>query len=67
MTIPHIYNELDRQIKPFNELFLELKNLQKRDIEIDTLSMGMSNDFEAAICKGATIVRIGSALFGKRV
>jgi pyridoxal phosphate enzyme (YggS family) len=35
-------------------------------LPVDTLSMGMSDDFEAAIAEGATIVRIGSALFGQR-
>ena len=33
---------------------------------LDTLSMGMSGDYEAAILEGATIVRIGTALFGER-
>jgi PLP dependent protein len=33
---------------------------------MDTLSMGMSDDFEAAIAEGATIVRVGTAIFGKR-
>ena len=33
---------------------------------LDTLSMGMSDDLEAAIMEGATIVRVGSAIFGKR-
>jgi uncharacterized pyridoxal phosphate-containing UPF0001 family protein len=35
-------------------------------ITLDTLSMGMSDDFEAAIAEGATMVRIGSAIFGER-
>ena len=36
------------------------------DSRVDTLSMGMSEDFELAIAEGATMVRIGSALFGAR-
>ena len=36
-------------------------------IDLDTLSMGMSNDFRAAILEGATIVRIGTAVFGPRL
>jgi hypothetical protein len=35
-------------------------------LAIDTLSMGMSDDFEAAVAEGATMVRIGSAIFGAR-
>ncbi|MBO5137256.1 MAG: YggS family pyridoxal phosphate-dependent enzyme [Spirochaetaceae bacterium] len=37
------------------------------DLQLDELSMGMSNDYEIAISEGATIVRIGSAIFGSRV
>lgn len=46
------------------ELLLTIND--KLDLELDTLSMGMSNDLELAIAEGATIVRIGSALFGHR-
>lgn len=49
--------------KSMAELFAEL---QSRGLELDTLSMGMSQDFEAAISAGATIIRIGSRLFGPR-
>lgn len=53
-----------------NEFFLELgairDRLAKAGLELDTLSMGMSADFEAAIAAGATFVRIGTALFGAR-
>jgi hypothetical protein len=35
-------------------------------IPLDTLSMGMSQDFEAALAEGATLVRIGTAIFGER-
>ena len=67
MTIPSYFKELNQQVKPFNELCLEFKNLQNQGIDIDTLSMGMSDDFEAAIAAGATIVRVGSAIFGERI
>src|SRR4051794_29155193 len=43
-----------------------LDALRDEGIDADTLSMGMSDDFEAAIAEGATMVRIGTALFGKR-
>lgn len=42
------------------------ENLQVDDAGIDTLSMGMSDDLEAAIAEGATIVRVGTAIFGTR-
>jgi PLP dependent protein len=40
--------------------------LNEHGLSLDTLSMGMSQDMEAAILEGATIVRIGSAIFGNR-
>ena len=44
------------------------KYLKKNEIAVnlDTLSMGMSNDIESAIAEGATIVRVGTAIFGQR-
>jgi uncharacterized pyridoxal phosphate-containing UPF0001 family protein len=42
------------------------RRLLQQGFELDTLSMGMSADLEAAVAAGATWVRIGSALFGKR-
>jgi hypothetical protein len=42
------------------------ESLNHHGLHLDTLSMGMSNDFEVAIEEGATIVRIGSAIFGPR-
>jgi pyridoxal phosphate enzyme (YggS family) len=44
----------------------ELFESLRREFELDTLSAGMSDDFEAAIAEGSTMVRIGTALFGKR-
>jgi pyridoxal phosphate enzyme (YggS family) len=43
-----------------------LQVLRSQGIEADTLSMGMSDDFEAAIAQGATMVRVGTAIFGER-
>ncbi|HHS84005.1 MAG TPA: YggS family pyridoxal phosphate enzyme, partial [Gammaproteobacteria bacterium] len=43
-----------------------LQSLNSEGIELDTLSMGMSADMEAAIAEGATIVRIGTDIFGPR-
>jgi len=66
MTLPASSNNLDQQRKPFR-ILKELKDeIQSQGIELDTLSMGMSNDMEAAIAEGSTMVRIGTAIFGAR-
>lgn len=59
MTIPAATNDFQKQCLAFQKL----ADLSHRLPNIDTLSMGMSNDLEAAIKEGATIVRIGRALF----
>ncbi|MEO8154521.1 MAG: YggS family pyridoxal phosphate-dependent enzyme, partial [Rhizobacter sp.] len=43
-----------------------LQQLQREGLALDTLSMGMSGDLEEAIAEGATVVRVGTAVFGKR-
>jgi len=66
MAIPSATDDTTQQMATFkkmNILFEELKLIHEG---IDTLSMGMSNDFEAAIANGSTMVRIGTALFGPR-
>jgi pyridoxal phosphate enzyme (YggS family) len=50
----------------FASLRMALEDLNAGGLELDTLSMGMSGDFESAIAEGATLVRIGTALFGTR-
>ena len=66
MTIPVSSNDFEQQRQPFR-LLRELKDeIQAQGIELDTLSMGMSNDMEAAIAEGSTMVRIGTAIFGAR-
>jgi len=66
MTIPAATTDFEKQKQPFR-LLRELKDeIQSQGITLDTLSMGMSNDIEAAIAEGSTIVRIGTAIFGKR-
>lgn len=53
--------------RPGFRLLRTLKNaLNERGYKLDTLSMGMSGDYEIAIQEGATLVRVGSAIFGKR-
>ena len=66
MTLPRPCDDLDAQRRPFAELRRVLEELNTRGFALDTLSMGMTNDMEAAIAEGATIIRIGSAIFGAR-
>ena len=66
MTIPEPTDDRALQRRRF-ALLRELRaTLAGRGIETDTLSMGMSDDLEAAIAEGATIVRVGTAIFGRR-
>jgi len=51
---------------PFAQLRELLDDLNRRGHRLDTLSMGMSADLEAAVLEGATLVRIGTAVFGPR-
>lgn len=66
MCLPAIRDSYEEQRKPFRALRLLLEDLNARGMSLDTLSMGMSDDFDAAIREGATIVRIGTAVFGPR-
>ncbi|PLA74834.1 YggS family pyridoxal phosphate-dependent enzyme [Hydrogenovibrio sp. SC-1] len=68
MAIPAKSEGLEAQRQPFQQMQQLLKQLQALcpDSELDTLSMGMSADLEAAILEGATLVRIGTDLFGAR-
>ena len=64
MTIPAPANGLAQQRMPFRILRQAMAGLSLPGL--DTLSMGMSDDLEAAIFEGATLVRVGTALFGPR-
>ena len=66
MAIPAPTKDLAKQRVQFKIVADAFKNLQQQGFELDTLSIGMSDDFVAAIHEGATIVRIGAALFGSR-
>ena len=66
MAIPARSQDFEEQRLPFRQLRLALEGLNKNGLGLDTLSMGMSNDLEAAIAEGATIIRVGTALFGSR-
>jgi PLP dependent protein len=66
MCIPPLDADLTTQRRRFAELARLLASLNAGGAALDTLSMGMSADLEAAVMEGATIVRIGTALFGAR-
>jgi hypothetical protein len=64
-VLPYLDNPED--LRPYFKKMKKLfDNLSENIIELDELSMGMTNDYETAIEEGATIVRVGTALFGKR-
>lgn len=65
-TIPEPCNDVARPRVRFAELRRLLETLNTEGLGLDTLSMGMSSDLEAAILEGATIVRVGTAIFGSR-
>ena len=67
MAIPAPMAERDAQRAAFRQVRLAFDALNSRGHSLDTLSMGMSADLEAAILEGATIVRVGTALFGERI
>jgi pyridoxal phosphate enzyme (YggS family) len=68
MCIPSNQTALQQQRRTFAHLAAQLETLRHstRLARLDTLSMGMSDDLEAAILEGSTIVRIGTAIFGPR-
>jgi len=66
MAIPEPAGTLDEQRAPHRRLREIMDTLRAEGLELDTLSMGMSADIEAAILEGATMVRIGTAIFGAR-
>lgn len=66
MAIPEAEGDAEQQRAPFRQLHALFDQLRAEGLALDTLSMGMSGDMVAAIAEGATIVRIGSAIFGTR-
>ncbi|MBV9575437.1 MAG: YggS family pyridoxal phosphate-dependent enzyme [Gammaproteobacteria bacterium] len=63
MTIPRPSHDFAKQREEFHKLLVLWQALRKQYFSLDTLSMGMSNDFEAAIAEGSTLVRIGHAFW----
>lgn len=66
MAIPAPTDDVTLQRRQFRIVAELLAQLNRLGFQLDTLSMGMSDDMEAAIAEGATIVRVGSAIFGAR-
>lgn len=66
MLIPKATENISEQKQSFVKMHTHFKSLQKKYSHIDTLSMGMSGDYLIALEEGATMIRLGSALFGKR-
>jgi len=66
MAIPEPTDSIDAQRLPFRQLRQIYEHIRAAGLPLDTLSMGMSHDLEAAVAEGATIVRIGTAIFGER-
>lgn len=66
MTMPAATADEQQQRAVFSQLKQLQLELQQQDLTLDTLSMGMSNDMQSAICEGATMVRVGTAIFGAR-
>ena len=66
MAIPAPADDFAQQRESFAQLRQCRDQLNADGLQLDTLSMGMSDDLEAAIAEGATVVRVGSAIFGER-
>ena len=66
MCIPHPWDDDAAQRRPLAVLRTLLEQLRAEGLALDTLSMGRSDDLDAAIAEGSTLVRIGTALFGQR-
>ncbi|MGL5472234.1 MAG: YggS family pyridoxal phosphate-dependent enzyme [Shewanella sp.] len=66
MAIPSATDDIEQQTRELSELKHLFDTLKQHYPDVDTLSMGMSNDLDIAIACGSTMVRIGSAIFGER-
>jgi PLP dependent protein len=66
MSIPEAVDGIEAQRAPHRRLHELFDALRAQGLALDTLSMGMSADLEAAIAEGSTLVRVGRAIFGAR-
>ncbi|MEO8409731.1 MAG: YggS family pyridoxal phosphate-dependent enzyme [Propionivibrio sp.] len=67
MAIPAPTDDFAQQRRAFRIVRETYERLQANGLQLDTLSIGMSDDLEAAIAEGATLVRVGTAIFGERI
>jgi PLP dependent protein len=67
MCIPAPHADFTAQLQTFSVMTAEFGKLKNLGFALDTLSMGMSDDYEAAIAAGTTMIRIGTAIFGTRI
>jgi len=66
MTMAPFTDDTAIQRRTFRDLRALRDRLQEEDVWLPTLSMGMSGDFGSAVAEGATLIRLGTALFGPR-
>lgn len=66
MVIPQPHEQIEARRPAFKHAKALFEDMRSKFSQVDTLSMGMSNDFELAIEEGSTMIRVGSALFGPR-
>ena len=66
MCIPQPLSDPHAQLAQFQKMTALMQKLNAQGMSLDTLSMGMSDDYPAAIAAGATLIRIGTAIFGTR-
>jgi pyridoxal phosphate enzyme (YggS family) len=66
MAIPRASEDVQQQRLAFSQVHQLFQQLQAHHSQLDTLSMGMSGDMQAAIAEGATMLRVGSSIFGAR-
>lgn len=66
MALPQASEDINEQRLAFRQMHQAFMQLRHQGLMLDTLSMGMSGDMEAAIAEGSTLLRIGTAIFGER-
>ena len=59
-------NIIIENFKKMSQIYLDIKNKMLDNIDMDILSIGMSDDYKEAVMNGSTMVRIGSRVFGRR-
>lgn len=70
MTIPPICEDqslLNKYFSKMHRIFIDIRDKKLDNVNMTVLSMGMSSDYENAVMNGSTLVRVGTALFGKRI